>query len=450
MAAERVDIRPPSMGAHSASPLIGAPATPSSSPSSRPASRVAVALHEGFYGASSGTGFSNRALLEVLARTLPPGRLLVLPTHVPHENSGYDQRWTLSTQRLLDSVGAEVAPVPCPHLYDASVHDSETLCEIVGDMACEHLAGAAQSHVIGLDIPFLSLAPYLAGSGSGLLLIPRSTSLLADPANHRRIRWERSGLITAVTRGARVAAISKHMRTHLKHQYGVPAGALVDLPNGLLLHASSTEPPPAPLPPRARAGFLLAMGRAVESKGFEDLIEAVAQLRDEGVRLPHLVLAATGPSRYPTPYQRRLHEQARDHGLDVTFPARFSPVYRTWLRSPALRAVVVPSRAEPFGRIPLEAFAEGAGPVVATRVGGLIETVLDGETGFLAEPDNLRSLAQAIQRALLITAREREHLRRRGQALLTARHDYGATIRSYVRDHIPWALEPVSAERRLP
>jgi glycosyltransferase involved in cell wall biosynthesis len=386
----------------------------------------------------------------VLARTLPPGRLLVLPTHVPHDSSGYDKRWTLSTQRLLDSVGAEVVPVPCTHLHDASPHDSETLCHVVGDMVRERLADVMRSHVIGLDIPFLGLAPHLTTPGTSLLLIPRSTSLLAAPSDHSRIRWERSGLITAVTRGARIAAISKHMRTHLKHQYGVPTEALVDLPNGLLLHGSSNEPPPAPLPPRARAGFLLAMGRAVESKGFEDLIEAVAQLHNEGVRLPHLVLAATGPAQYPTPYQRRLHDQARGHGLDVTFLARFSPLYRTWLRSPALRAVIVPSRAEPFGRIPLEAFAEGAGPVVATRVGGLIETVLDGETGFLAEPDDPRSLARAIQRALLISAREREQLRRRGQALLTARHDYGATIRSYVRDHIPWALEPVSAERRLP
>ncbi|WP_155055425.1 glycosyltransferase family 4 protein [Streptomyces blattellae] len=430
----------------SASPAVGTPNTAQSAAGVR-APKVLVALHEGFYGASSGSGFSNRAFLEALALTLPPGRLLVLPTHVPHSDPAYDQRWTLRTKRLLDSVEAEAVPVPCPHPAGASTRDSETLCQIVGDMACELLTQARHAHVIGLDTPFLGLAQHMEECRAGLLLVPRSTSKLAEGRNDR-IHWERNGLIAAVGQGARIAAISQHMRLHLKHQYNVPAWAIIDLPNGLLLYDRPHEPEPAPLPPPARAGFLFAMGRAVASKGFDDLLSAVALLQHEGVRLPHLVLAATSDARYPTPYHRQLHERARELDLDATLLGRFSPVYRTWLRSPALRAMVVPSRAEPFGRIPLEAFSAGAGPVVATRVGGLMETVIDGETGFTAEPNNPADLADAIRRALLATTRERDLLRRQGRALLTARHDYGTTVRSYVRDHIPWALEPSDVERR--
>jgi len=424
-----------------ATPSADQPAAGSCTP------RVLVALHEGFYGAPSGSGFSNRAFLEALALMLPPGRLLVLPTHVPHTDPAYDQRWTLHTQRLLDSVKAEVFPVPCPHPAGAGIRDSETLCQIVGDMACELLAEVPRAHVIGLDTPFLGLAQHIAGRGAELLLVPRSTGKLTDGRNDR-IHWERNGLIAAAGQGGRIAAISQHMRMHLKHQYNVPAEAMIDLPNGLLLYDRPHEPGPAPVPPPARAGFLLAMGRAVASKGFDDLLSAVSLLRHDGVRLPHLVLAATSDARYPTPYYRQLHERARKLNLDATLLGRFSPVYRTWLHSPALRAVVVPSRAEPFGRIPLEAFSAGAGPVVATRVGGLMETVIGGETGFTAEPNNPADLADAIRRALLVTTRERDLLRRRGRALLTSRHDYGATVRSYVRDHVPWSLEPVGAERR--
>lgn len=441
--------RSPAMRAEPVSTLPPSPASGTSNPA-QPAGvrtpRVLVALHEGFYGASSGSGFSNRAFLEALALTLPPGRLLVLPTHVPHSDPAYDQRWTLHTQRLLDSVEAEVYPVPCPHPAGAGVRDSETLCHVVGGMTCELAADVPRAHVIGLDTPFLGLAPHIAGCGAEVLLVPRSTGKLAEGRNDR-IHWERNGLVAAVGQGGRIAAISQHMRMHLKHQFNVPAGAIIDLPNGLLLHGRPHEPESAPLPPPARAGFVLAMGRAVAGKGFDDLLSAVSLLRSEGVRLPHLVLAATSEARYPSPYHRRLHERAGELNLDATVLGRFSPVYRTWLRSPALRAVVVPSRVEPFGRIPLEAFSTGAGPVVATRVGGLMETVIDGETGFTAEPNNPADLADAIRRALLVTTRERDLLRRRGHALLTTRHDYGATIRSYVRDHVPWALEPVGTDR---
>jgi len=62
------------------------------------------------------------------------------------------------------------------------------------------------------------------------------------------------------------------------------------------------------------------------------------------------------------------------------------PAIRALLDHPALAAVIVPSRAEPFGRIPLEAYATGASPVIATTAGGLAETVTEPLTGYTASP----------------------------------------------------------------
>ena len=59
---------------------------------------------------------------------------------------------------------------------------------------------------------------------------------------------------------------------------------------------------------------------------------------------------------------------------------------------------MIPSRSEPFGRVPLEAYAAGAAPVVATTAGGLAEQVIDGVTGFTAAPADPVSLAAAIER----------------------------------------------------
>jgi glycosyltransferase involved in cell wall biosynthesis len=65
----------------------------------------------------------------------------------------------------------------------------------------------------------------------------------------------------------------------------------------------------------------------------------------------------------------------------------------------ACDVVCVPSRAEPFGRTVIEAFAVGA-PVVASAVGGICETIADGRTGFLVQFDDAEGLARALQRLL--------------------------------------------------
>ncbi|WP_328337074.1 glycosyltransferase family 4 protein [Streptomyces violaceus] len=409
--------------------------------------KVAVALHDGYYGCTSGTGFSNRAFLTALTRNLPTGRLLVMPVHIPRSDASHDPAWVAETEGILRRVGAEVVPVPGGRAATATLAGCEALCGRVTEIAREHLANAPMAQLIGLDIPFIGLGSHRrADDPFGLLLVPRSTSEIASPEDRRRIRWEHKGLTGAVNGGAHVAAISHHMRGHLEQVYGIPRHAVVDLPNGLLL-SDHEEVAPLPLPPGAEAGFLLAMGRAVESKGFEDLLEALRLLDAQGDRLPHLVLAPTTHAEALTDYQRRLQEMVRHYAIDATFLPRFSPRYRAWLRSPALRGVVVPSRAEPFGRIPLEAFASGAAPVIATRAGGLTETVVDGMTGFTAEARDPEDLARTIRRALHSSSREREHMRARSRALLAARHDYESTILSYLRHYTPWALALSTAAR---
>ncbi len=52
---------------------------------------------------------------------------------------------------------------------------------------------------------------------------------------------------------------------------------------------------------------------------------------------------------------------------------------------------------EAFGLTPLEAMAAGV-PVVVSRCGGIVETVQDGKTGFVVEPDNPAALANALLR----------------------------------------------------
>ena len=65
----------------------------------------------------------------------------------------------------------------------------------------------------------------------------------------------------------------------------------------------------------------------------------------------------------------------------------------------AADVVVMPSLAEASGLAALEALACGT-PVVASRVGGLLEQISDGENGFLVPPKNPLALAQRIDQLL--------------------------------------------------
>jgi glycosyltransferase involved in cell wall biosynthesis len=83
---------------------------------------------------------------------------------------------------------------------------------------------------------------------------------------------------------------------------------------------------------------------------------------------------------------------------DLPFPlTHLGPVTDENLRAAyaASTVTVVPSRVESFGQIATEAHACGR-PVIATRVGGLVDIVTDGDTGKLVGVDNPNEVANAM------------------------------------------------------
>ncbi|MFE1411368.1 glycosyltransferase family 4 protein [Streptomyces sp. NPDC058746] len=399
---------------------------------------VVVLVHEGVYGAVSGSGFSNRAFLTALARILPYGNLVVVPVLLPQGHPGHDPCWAAEVEGMLADAGAHVLPVRGASLLGTPV-DCEALCYLAVRRAAAYLDGGGL--LVGCDVPFLAIGSY-APEGVDVLLVPRSTAKLTRPGDQEQIAWEQHGLDAAAERGGRIAAISAHMRDHLVNAYGLPTRAVVDLPNGLLGNEGRTEPAHMlPLPASAEAGFVLAMGRAEASKGFADLLHALRLLANERFPVPHMVLVAGSRSGESNAYQKHLRGLLDRYDLDASLLTRFDPRVRGWLHHPKLRAVVVPSRTEPFGRIPLEAFAAGAGPVVATTAGGLAQTVLDGVTGFSAPPAAPLALALALRRALEVSPVERAQLAKEGARLVAERHDYAATIQGALAECAPWVFQ---------
>jgi len=143
---------------------------------------------------------------------------------------------------------------------------------------------------------------------------------------------------------------------------------------------------------------LLTIGRAVDKKGLDDLLHALAQLpRELHWRLVHI---GAGP------LLARLAALARTLGLDERIEWRGPQAHATVLAAYRDADVfVLPSRVSEDGdrdglpNVLLEAQSQRVA-CVSTRVSGIPELIVDGVTGVLIEPRSPAALAQALSRLI--------------------------------------------------
>jgi glycosyltransferase involved in cell wall biosynthesis len=159
------------------------------------------------------------------------------------------------------------------------------------------------------------------------------------------------------------------------------------------------RPGTAPLPEAPTVvGFV---GRLDRDKGLDDLATAWSQLRAE---FSSAVLLLVGPwedeRRAPESFRRRFLDDDR---VLVTGQVRdVRPFYA------AMDVLAFPSRREGFPNAPMEAAAMGL-PVVATRVVGCVDAVVDDETGRLVPSRDPEALAEAIRSYLSDPGRRERH-----------------------------------------
>lgn len=143
------------------------------------------------------------------------------------------------------------------------------------------------------------------------------------------------------------------------------------------------------------AQLIAIAGRLHEQKGVLQLFRIVAELKP---RFPRLRLLLMG-------HRKVYDEQFADAASDLGIADRIAPV--GWLDGDELAAAyaatevfVTPSICfDTFGLVNLEAMEHGK-PVVATAFGGSPEVVLDGVTGFIANPFDTATFAERIARLL--------------------------------------------------
>jgi glycosyltransferase involved in cell wall biosynthesis len=169
---------------------------------------------------------------------------------------------------------------------------------------------------------------------------------------------------------SRLATVSRACRESWK-QLGVEVGHL--LPNGVFLNLLALEPV---------EHVALIAGRISPEKGIE---HAIAAARSAG--LPVRVAGA----HYDPAYEVDLS------GVEVLGPLPRADLRRLMARSAVTICAV--QWDEPFGMVAAEAQIAGC-PVAAYHRGAMPEVLEDGVSGYLAEPDDIASLARAVGRCL--------------------------------------------------
>ncbi len=187
----------------------------------------------------------------------------------------------------------------------------------------------------------------------------------------------------------------------------------VEMPTGLKEHDRAALRRRYGLPPDAFvAGTVSRLDRV---KGHEYLIRAARDINDSG-RRAYFLIAGEDETMMP-----ELVALVKEYNLTeyVRFIGWVTDVSRVY---PILDAFVLPSLTESLPVSIIEAMSFGV-PVVASRVGGIPELIVDGATGFLTPPADASALAEKIS-ALIDDAELRERFSE--EALRRARECFTA------------------------
>jgi colanic acid/amylovoran biosynthesis glycosyltransferase len=222
-----------------------------------------------------------------------------------------------------------------------------------------------------------------------------------------------------------VVTVSDFGVRFLQEKYPADAAKLRRIYNGIDLArfrpAEFSDPQP----------MIISIGRLIEKKGFEDLIQACRLLCERGLDF-RCEIVGEGP------LEGTLQAQIAAAGLTntvvLTGPLAQAEIIERLARSALFALPCVAEKNGGMDNLPtvvMEAMA-AALPVVSTAIAGLPEMVLDGETGFLVPEHQPVALANAIERLVRDRAQARSlgQAGRRRAAELFAIEKSGAELRS--------------------
>ncbi len=203
----------------------------------------------------------------------------------------------------------------------------------------------------------------------------------------------------SIERSDAVTAVSNYLKEETYRSFGCDGCAIEVIPNFVNLEKyRPAEPRPRPPFVSPGAKFLIHISNFRPVKRVPEVVRIFATVRQAMPAV--LVLVGDGPQRLEA------EAQVERLGLrkDVFFLGKLDSVLDLLQGADIF---LLPSASESFGLAALEAMACGV-PVVASKIGGLPEVVVDGESGILIPPDRVDEMGEAAVELLRDQARWQE------------------------------------------
>jgi glycosyltransferase involved in cell wall biosynthesis len=383
--------------------------------------------YNGLYNFTNGIGTQTQTLIsgletiqEALVRQHGPIDVHVVCPLPDAQTWGFDHAFLQRQQRRLARLGGQVHLIPYkvqPEQDLWEVRSWKALCQNVAPLLHAKTAAYDRSLIICVDQPWLHTTYALAISqgkvlphGLDMLLVLYSTAFIRhwETPDAAEVAWEQQGLDASYP-GARIAiadicpSFTAHLNTHFQLSAAQFAPYTSSIPVDDSAYALQDETAVRttlqaygiPLD----ADVVLAFGRATPIKGFEQLIPALAPLRE---RL-HFVLISV-PYIDDDSRQQVYDQLLQQHHIRATHVKAFTrDLPRALCQWARTKMVVVPSRQETFSNIPLEValWARENGPVVVTSTaGGFIDQIEAGVTGFFVDISSPQHITQMMLQVL--------------------------------------------------
>lgn len=185
--------------------------------------------------------------------------------------------------------------------------------------------------------------------------------------------------------GEVVIAVSNFIKNHIIENYAVAPEKIVVIQRGVNLAEFNPQVAPIGLGLSADKKIVMLPGRITRLKGQKIFAEAMREIDAIGV-----IVGDVGNQNY----MHEIEGILPDNVVILPGTSQLAEVMAA-----ADLVVVATTQPEAFGRIAIEAQALGK-PVVATALGGSLETVIDGKTGVLVAANDVEAMRQGIEKIL--------------------------------------------------
>ncbi len=150
------------------------------------------------------------------------------------------------------------------------------------------------------------------------------------------------------------------------------------------------EFPPGDIEPiRKKEKIVLSVGRLSREKGHHYLIEAIPIILKKIPQIKFNIIGDGNQKEYLLNFSRKLNIKNKVNFIGTVSHNNLFPYYSQ------ADILVMPSLSEGHSLVPIESLACGT-PVIATKIGGIIETVIDDYNGLLVEAKNSEAIALAV------------------------------------------------------